>query len=123
MAERGCRRVQMERSGTQTSLSLRVRAQRIHSYGPGGQFPAQCVRPARYARQSLGMVPGLVRRELLCPLLHGPHDDPQGPATGTYRVMRGGVDDTPIYQRSASRLDHSPSFCCPRAGFRIVCEV
>lgn len=52
-----------------------------------------------------------------------PTDDPQGPTSGTYRVMRGGCwDDTPIYQRSAARLDHSPSFCCPRAGFRIVCE-
>ncbi len=53
-----------------------------------------------------------------------PVDNPPGPSEGTCRVMRGGCwDDTPIYQRSAARLDHSPSFCCPRAGFRIVCEV
>lgn len=52
-----------------------------------------------------------------------PVNDPQGPASGRYRVMRGGCwDDTPIYQRSAARLDHSPNFCCPRAGFRVVCE-
>ena len=51
-------------------------------------------------------------------------DDPQGPTTGVYRVMRGGGwDDTPIYYRSAARLDHSATFCCPRAGFRVVCEV
>ena len=52
-----------------------------------------------------------------------PVDDPQGPAGGTYRVMRGGGwDDTTIYYRSAARLDHSASFRCPRAGFRVVCE-
>ena len=53
-----------------------------------------------------------------------PVDDPPGPADGTYRVMRGGGwDDTPIYYRSAARLEHSASFCCPRAGFRVVCEL
>lgn len=52
-----------------------------------------------------------------------PVNDPQGPTSGNYRVMRGGCwDDTTVYYRSASRLDHSADFCCPRAGFRIVCE-
>jgi formylglycine-generating enzyme len=53
-----------------------------------------------------------------------PTDDPQGPSAGIYRVMRGGGwDDAPIYYRSAARLDHSPTFCCPRAGFRVLCEL
>jgi sulfatase modifying factor 1 len=53
-----------------------------------------------------------------------PVNDPAGPTDGATRVMRGGgFDDTTIYYRSAARLDHRPSFRCPRTGFRVVCEL
>ncbi|MEK7474147.1 MAG: SUMF1/EgtB/PvdO family nonheme iron enzyme [Candidatus Coatesbacteria bacterium] len=51
----------------------------------------------------------------------GPIDDPQGPATGTRRVLRGGSWD---YRentcRSAARMDDDPAYTMINTGFRCV---
>lgn len=47
--------------------------------------------------------------------------DPQGPATGSYRVGRGGrLDLTRQYCRSADRFSLTPSFAYYFLGFRLV---
>ncbi len=55
---------------------------------------------------------------------NSPVDDPQGPATGTLRVLRGGGWlNTPVNHRSAFRLAYRPSDRFDACGFRVVCEV
>ena len=54
---------------------------------------------------------------------HSPDKDPTGPATGTYRVLRGGSWDYDARAcRSAYRLWRSPNFTY-RLGFRVVVSV
>jgi formylglycine-generating enzyme required for sulfatase activity len=49
-----------------------------------------------------------------------PADDPTGPASGKYHVIRGGAWDAPAcYCRSASRFYMSPACRC-NVGFRVV---
>ena len=57
------------------------------------------------------------------PNLSAARTDPQGPASGTERVSRGGhYFADPIDCRSASRLAFAPLVRNPLAGFRIVCS-
>jgi uncharacterized repeat protein (TIGR02543 family) len=50
-----------------------------------------------------------------------PTNDPQGPTTGTSRVVRGGSWYlSPWYARSANRLNYSPSTRYTAVGFRLV---
>jgi formylglycine-generating enzyme required for sulfatase activity len=51
--------------------------------------------------------------------------DPQGPASGAYRVLRGGAFfDLPYGCRSARRIDNSPLFrAIVVIGFRVVVSV
>jgi len=52
----------------------------------------------------------------------GPVENPVGPASGTYRVVRGGSwFDYPVPLRSASRGRDSPSNHPDDHGFRVVC--
>jgi len=54
---------------------------------------------------------------------HSPSDDPQGPATGTVRVRRGGSWHTwPFYARAAYRNWNSPETRYTLVGFRLVRE-
>jgi formylglycine-generating enzyme required for sulfatase activity len=61
-----------------------------------------------------------------CQDWYGPYSggatiDPQGPATGSLRVLRGGYwEDTAVYCRSASRNQHEPDAQHYHIGFRIV---
>jgi len=51
-------------------------------------------------------------------------DDPKGPATGDYRVLRGGgFNNTPVAQRCAYRIEAEPSGSQYGVGFRVVREV
>ena len=53
-----------------------------------------------------------------------PEEDPQGPATGESRVVRGGGWClNPVLCRSASRGNLEPTFRDFSNGFRVVCEV
>ena len=53
---------------------------------------------------------------------HSPSDDPQGPATGTRCVLRGGSCKRPsTYCRSAYRLGGAPHAVSDEVGFRVVC--
>ena len=53
-----------------------------------------------------------------------PQDDPQGPASGSYRVRRGGSwIHTAWGCQSASRSRYPPSDESKELGFRVVCEV
>ena len=55
------------------------------------------------------------------PYLGGSQVDPQGPPTGTLRIIRGGYwEDPPIYCRSASRDLHEPDARHYHLGFRVV---
>ena len=52
-----------------------------------------------------------------------PHHDPQGPRTGTHRVLRGGSwSSGSIVARVTFRFRWEPGLRDPNAGFRIVCE-
>ncbi len=52
-----------------------------------------------------------------------PDSDPQGPATGTSRVARGGgFSGTPVGERCANRNGVKPSDCFCFLGFRVVCD-
>ena len=52
-----------------------------------------------------------------------PADEPQGPATGTGRVFRGGAwRDDPVLDRSAARDLSEPTYRGGRVGFRALCE-
>jgi formylglycine-generating enzyme len=52
-----------------------------------------------------------------------PTDDPQGPATGTKRVRRGGGwNSFPLWARASFRNWNSPKSRCVNLGFRVVCE-
>lgn len=54
---------------------------------------------------------------------HSPIDDPQGPESGTERVVRGGCYfGTPFLQRSAARGYHDPHRRRWSIGFRVVRE-
>jgi formylglycine-generating enzyme len=55
---------------------------------------------------------------------HSPLDDPQGPATGTVRVVRGGsFHDMPEVLRCAYRIRVLPAWRYRMGiGFRVVCE-
>jgi formylglycine-generating enzyme required for sulfatase activity len=50
--------------------------------------------------------------------------NPQGPTTGTSRVLRGGSwwDDSP-FCRSANRDFYLPTYRDYEVGFRVVCEI
>jgi formylglycine-generating enzyme required for sulfatase activity len=49
-----------------------------------------------------------------------PSIDPTGPATGSYRVFRGGSwSNTGTYLRSALRNGHNPSYRNKNIGFRV----
>jgi len=51
-----------------------------------------------------------------------PLDDPQGPAAGKYRVLRGGSwNDDPWDARSAVRVRIAPGYRNTYLGFRVVC--
>jgi formylglycine-generating enzyme required for sulfatase activity len=54
-----------------------------------------------------------------------PYDNPQGPPSGTYRVLRGGTWNVPaIYCRVAFRLDQvGPNYRYYDMGFRIVLDL
>jgi uncharacterized protein (TIGR02996 family) len=53
--------------------------------------------------------------------LHRPAQDPQGPAAGAVRVVRGGsFDDNPTRCRAACRSGADPSQCGGNVGFRVV---
>jgi formylglycine-generating enzyme len=48
-------------------------------------------------------------------------EDPQGPATGVKRVMRGGMfSNYPVYCRSANRADALPNKSDTGYGFRVL---
>jgi formylglycine-generating enzyme required for sulfatase activity len=50
--------------------------------------------------------------------------DPQGPASGAYRVLRGGGwNDIPGYCRSATRYNYAPDYRYYIFGFRVVVPV
>jgi formylglycine-generating enzyme len=52
-----------------------------------------------------------------------PVDDPQGPTTGNYRVLRGGgFNNTPVAQRCAYRVEADQSGTQYGVGFRVVRE-
>ena len=52
---------------------------------------------------------------------YSPYDNPTGPASGTYRVLRGGGwDDLPSNCRSAARSYASPGYKYHHHGFRCV---
>ena len=52
---------------------------------------------------------------------NSPTEDPQGPSSGAYRVVRGGGgSDNTWYLRSAYRLNSLPGFCRDYHGFRLV---
>ncbi|HEX3659698.1 MAG TPA: formylglycine-generating enzyme family protein [Pirellulales bacterium] len=54
---------------------------------------------------------------------HSPDNDPQGPATGSMRVLRGGAFNyNPVALRCADRNSDDPSHCDCSHGFRVVCE-
>lgn len=51
-----------------------------------------------------------------------PRDNPQGPATGTERVLRGGSwQDNPVLARTAYRYQFAPNFRGNHRGVRLVC--
>ena len=55
---------------------------------------------------------------------HSPKDDPSGPATGEFRVLRGGSDFLdPAYCRSAYRYYNEPDLGNCNFGFRVVAVV
>ena len=57
------------------------------------------------------------------PYTNEPQTDPQGPATGTERVFRGGSwDDFPQNIRITRRSSNIPSFRYSRIGFRLVLD-
>jgi formylglycine-generating enzyme required for sulfatase activity len=50
-----------------------------------------------------------------------PSSNPTGPATGSYRVLRGGSwYDFTNYVRSSSRIDGSPGYAVDNVGFRVA---
>ena len=50
-----------------------------------------------------------------------PADDPTGPESGDFRVLRGGSSyDRPDYTRSASRLGLPPDYRDGSTGFRVA---
>lgn len=52
-----------------------------------------------------------------------PADDPPGPSAGSWRVLRGGGWlNTPVLDRSASRVVGVPGNRRYDIGFRVVCE-
>jgi formylglycine-generating enzyme required for sulfatase activity len=52
-----------------------------------------------------------------------PTDDPQGPAQGVYRVLRGGGwNGDPVLARSSDRFRFRPDQCDSSSGFRVVRE-
>jgi formylglycine-generating enzyme required for sulfatase activity len=52
-----------------------------------------------------------------------PVDDPRGPSSGTYRVLRGGgFNNTPVAQRCAYRVEAEQSGSQYGVGFRVVRE-
>jgi formylglycine-generating enzyme required for sulfatase activity len=54
--------------------------------------------------------------------MHSPRKDPQGPASGEYRVMRGGSwCDTEVGCRTAGRSRGAPDHAQAGDGFRVVC--
>lgn len=53
-----------------------------------------------------------------------PYDNPQGPVSGTGRVLRGGAwDDDAYYCRVANRYDFHPDFRDSHGGFRVARDV
>ena len=53
--------------------------------------------------------------------LHSPTEDPKGPTTGNYRVMRGGAwYNNSSYVTVATRQNAAPGFRQNSVGFRIV---
>jgi formylglycine-generating enzyme required for sulfatase activity len=60
-------------------------------------------------------------RDWYAPYSGGTLTDPQGPATGTYRVWRGGGWYYVAKNlRSARRFNHLPTFTYEGLGFRVV---
>ncbi len=56
--------------------------------------------------------------------LASPVDDPTGPSSGTYKVLRGGsYADAPDALRAAARTASSPDSARPSYGFRICVDV
>jgi len=54
---------------------------------------------------------------------HSPSNNPTGPATGTFRSLRGGSwDNASLFARSASRVHFYPVVRGSNAGFRVVRE-
>ncbi len=52
---------------------------------------------------------------------HSPPDNPTGPASGSYRVLRGGGwAGGPSYLRSAARVHGSPTPRSRNLGFRVL---
>jgi len=60
-------------------------------------------------------------RDWYGPYSGGTPTDPQGPASGTYRVWRGGSwYQIGRYCRAAYRLSHFPDYSYNGLGFRVV---
>jgi sulfatase modifying factor 1 len=52
---------------------------------------------------------------------HAPGDDPAGPSTGSYRLLRGGSwAPEAAHCRSASRVWNSQTYRSPSLGFRVA---
>ena len=85
---------------------------------PVGEFQAECFGLVRHARERVGVVRGLVRGELLREFSVRRSS---GPATGSYRVSRGGGWCFPAsYCRSAFRFGSRPNDRNGYLGFRVA---
>ena len=84
--------------------------------------PCQRLGPVRHARQPMGVVRRLVRQGLL---QEKPEEvAPQGPPSGTARVIRGGAwKNEGTWLRAAYREGYGPGGHVNRQGFRVACSV
>lgn len=125
---------------TEAEWEYACRAGTYYNYNTGDWFPDSCHKEQRVARDfnpvdlTVGMFPpnawGLYDMhgnvEEWCMDRYGlysadPQTNPGGPATGEYRVTRGGSHHTPVkYLRSANRSAMLPDDRHEQTGFRIV---
>jgi hypothetical protein len=118
----GCR---PRRSGNTPAKTMRgcgrarmVQGQLRGRDAAGGRKAAECARPVRHAGQRRGVGAGLVRHDYYA---ESPAADPPGPATGSYRVFRGGSWLDPAkYCRITARNFEFPVSRLYNVGFRVV---